>query len=153
METKVTVNIYGQGYTIMGDKSEEEILKIAEYVDEQMKFIGKNMINKSTASLAVLTAINIAEQYFDVLKWKQEYAAEKERLEQESAYYMDMWEKSKDSGQQSKKSVTDLKERIKEGDDALKELRDKCTEYENNFFDLQMENIQLKSELEKLKNK
>ena len=33
----------------------------------------------------------------------------------------------------------------------FKQLEDKCAEYENQIFDLQMENIQLKSELEKLR--
>ena len=36
-------------------------------------------------------------------------------------------------------------------DDVIKEVEDKCRELENSFFDLQMENIQLKSELEKLR--
>ena len=33
----------------------------------------------------------------------------------------------------------------------IKEARDKYRELENNFFDLQMENIKIKSELEKLR--
>ena len=45
-----------------------------------------------------------------------------------------------------------MKNQKKESDERFKELQSRCTEYENSFFDLQMENIQLKSELEKLKN-
>ena len=34
----------------------------------------------------------------------------------------------------------------------VKEIEGKCKELENSFFDLQMENLQLKKELEKYKN-
>ena len=38
-------------------------------------------------------------------------------------------------------------------DEVVKEVEEKCRELENSFFDLQMENLQLKKELEKYKNK
>jgi len=37
-------------------------------------------------------------------------------------------------------------------EEVVKEIEDKCRELENSFFDLQMENLQLKRELEKYKN-
>ena len=37
-------------------------------------------------------------------------------------------------------------------DEVVKEIEGKCKELENSFFDLQMENLQLKKELEKYKN-
>ena len=37
-------------------------------------------------------------------------------------------------------------------DEVVKEVEEKCRELENSFFDLQMENLQLKKELEKYKN-
>ncbi len=49
--------------------------------------------------------------------------------------------------------MSELQGRIKDDAARMKELRDKCSEYENSFFDLQMENIKLKNELDKLKAK
>ena len=63
-----------------------------------------------------------------------------------------MWEDAKKNFAQYKESIADMKNQKKESDERFKELQSRCTEYENSFFDLQMENIQLKSELEKLKN-
>ena len=40
----------------------------------------------------------------------------------------------------------------REGEEAANAATQQYKDMENNFFDLQMENIQLKSELEKLKN-
>ena len=37
-------------------------------------------------------------------------------------------------------------------EEVVREVEDKCKELENSFFDLQMENLQLKKELEKYKN-
>ena len=36
--------------------------------------------------------------------------------------------------------------------DVINEVEGKCRELENSFFDLQMENLQLKKELERLKS-
>ena len=35
-------------------------------------------------------------------------------------------------------------------DKKFKDLKERCSEFENQIFDLQMENIQLKSQLEKI---
>ena len=37
-------------------------------------------------------------------------------------------------------------------EEVVKEVEAKCKELENSFFDLQMENLQLKKEIEKYKN-
>ena len=41
MDSKVTVKIYGQDYTILGEKTEDEIVRIAEYVDNKMNLISR----------------------------------------------------------------------------------------------------------------
>ena len=67
MDSKVTVKIYGQEYTIAGDKTEEEIQRIAEYVDNKMRLISRVAGEAGQGSIGILTAINIAEEYFDAL--------------------------------------------------------------------------------------
>ena len=76
----------------------------------------------------------------------------KTQLENDSKYYLKMWEDAKQNFIQYKDNMSEIKNQKKENDERFKELQAKCSEYENSFFDLQMENIQLKSELEKLKN-
>ena len=63
-----------------------------------------------------------------------------------------MWEDAKKNFAQYKENLSQMQNQKKENEERFKELQAKCTEYENSFFDLQMENIQLKSELEKMKN-
>ena len=64
MGTKVKVRIYGQDYTIAGDREEETIKEIAAYVDEKMREVGRNFATNAQGSLAVLAAINVTDEFF-----------------------------------------------------------------------------------------
>lgn len=152
MDSKVTVKIYGQEYTIAGDKTEEEIQRIAEYVDNKMRLISRVAGEAGQGSIGILTAINIAEEYFDSLNQIEQLRISKTQMENDSKYYLKMWEDAKKNFAQYKENLSQMQNQKQEHEERFKELQAKCTEYENSFFDLQMENIQLKSELEKLKN-
>lgn len=151
MDNKATVKIYGQEYNITGDKSEEQIRKIAEYVDNKMRLISRVAGNSAGGSIAILSAVNIAEEYFDALEQIEVLRTSKAQIENDSKYYLKMWEDAKKNFRQNKDEMTSMKNREHENETRFKELQAKCSEYENSFFDLQMENIQLKSELAKLK--
>ena len=151
MENKVTVKIYGQEYTIAGDKPEETIIRIAEYVDNKMRLISKVAGEAGQGNIVILSAINIAEEYFDALAKTEQLSIAKAKLENDSKYYLKMWEDAKQNYAKYQESMKNMKSMQKEESSKIEELQAKCNEYENAFFDLQMENIRLKSELEKLK--
>ncbi|MDD6043474.1 MAG: cell division protein ZapA [Eubacteriaceae bacterium] len=150
MENKVTVKIYGQEYTITGDKPEETIIKIAEYVDNKMRLISR-VAGEAGGNIGILSAINIAEEYFDALSQVEQLGIAKAQLENDSKYYLKMWEDAKSNYAKYQESVKSMKNLQKEESSKIEELQAKCSEYENSFFDLQMENIRLKSEIEKLR--
>ena len=152
MQNRVTIRIFGQEYTLAGDKSEEEIKKIAAYVDNKMKLISSTSLNPAMGGIAILSAVNIAEEYFDALADIEKLRIEKTQLENNSQYYEKMWDDAKKSYAHYQDSLSELKAKEKEQEAYYKELEAKCAEYENSFFELQMENIQLKSEMEKIKN-
>ena len=62
-----------------------------------------------------------------------------------------MWDEAKKSFALYKENAAKAAEEKKESDDKYKELQERCSEFENSFFDLQMENLQLKNELDKYK--
>jgi cell division protein ZapA len=67
-KTKVEVKINGKDYTVIGVESEEYIQKVALYIDKKMNEI-TNLNNRlSTSMAAVLTAINVADDYFKTLE-------------------------------------------------------------------------------------
>ena len=58
----VRVEIFDQAYNLRGSDP-EYILKLAEYVDAKMRAVAEQTHTVDTARLAVLAALNIADEY------------------------------------------------------------------------------------------
>ena len=71
MVSKIKVNIFGQVYTIKGETGSEYICELASYVDEKMMKMSEGLGNrKNVSQIAILAALNIADEYFQLLKIK-----------------------------------------------------------------------------------
>jgi cell division protein ZapA len=66
----VRVEIFDQAYNLRGSDP-EYILKLAEYVDSKMRAVAEATNTIDTVRLAVLAALNIADEYH-LLKKKQQ---------------------------------------------------------------------------------
>src|SRR5205807_3043355 len=66
----VRVDIFDQAYNLRGSDP-EYILKLAEYVDGKMRAVAEQTATVDSVRLAVLAALNIADEYH-LLKRKQE---------------------------------------------------------------------------------
>ena len=60
--SSVRVEIFDQAYNLRGSDP-EYILKLAEYVDTKMRAVSEQTHTVDTARLAVLAALNIADEY------------------------------------------------------------------------------------------
>src|SRR6202166_3884531 len=69
-DSSVRVEIFDQAYNLRGSDA-EYILKLAEYVDTKMRAVAKQTQTVDTVRLAVLAALNIADEYH-LLKRNQE---------------------------------------------------------------------------------
>lgn len=67
LKNKVIVRIYGQEHTLRSDDSREYMQRVANLVDDKMKEIGSVNKRLSTSQLAVLTALNLTDEYLKVL--------------------------------------------------------------------------------------
>jgi cell division protein ZapA len=74
-KTRTVVNICGREYAMAGVESEEYIHRVAIYVDKKMNEFKNHYVNLSPTDLAVLTALNIADEYLK-LKYDHSGAAE-----------------------------------------------------------------------------
>ena len=63
MKNKVTVSIAGQEYTMVAVEDEAYVRKVAAHVDGQVREV-LDQGRLSIADAAVLSAMNIADQYF-----------------------------------------------------------------------------------------
>ncbi len=67
-KNKVIVKILGQEYTIVSDEPREYMQKVSNYVDDKMVEIAEKNPKLSTAMVAVLTALNIADEYYKLIE-------------------------------------------------------------------------------------
>lgn len=72
----IEVEIFGQRYTIKGEADEAYVKELASYVDEQMRSMGQGMKTATLAKIAVLTAINISHELFEIKRLRESEAAE-----------------------------------------------------------------------------
>ena len=69
-KNRLLISIYGHQYTIVGKASSNYMRMVSGYVDDKMRQIGNSNGRLDTTKIAVLTAVNIADEYF---RLKQEY--------------------------------------------------------------------------------
>jgi cell division protein ZapA len=65
-KNRVNVKIYNEEYTMKGAASPEYMKRIAQYVDEKMRHISKANSRLGVNKVAVLTAVNMADELFRV---------------------------------------------------------------------------------------
>lgn len=78
---RVTVEIYGQYYTMKGTSNASHMKTVANFVDDKMKMNAKANPRLDTNKLAVLAALNVADEFF---KLRQEYEELIQMLEENS---------------------------------------------------------------------
>ncbi len=62
----VSVTIFGEEYPIRGYVEKDHILRVAEYVDKKMREIALKSRNRSPGKIAVLAALNMADELLDI---------------------------------------------------------------------------------------
>ncbi|KPU46377.1 cell division protein ZapA [Oxobacter pfennigii] len=67
-KNKVTVTINGSEYIIRGEESDEEMRVIAAYVDSKIKELSSHNIKLNPTFASVLSALNIANELFQLRK-------------------------------------------------------------------------------------
>ena len=82
-KNKVEVRIAGKDYTLVGVESDEYIQKIGLYIDKKMNEIMRVNNKLSTSMAAVLTAINVADDYVKAHDSEQHLKKELKLLHEE----------------------------------------------------------------------
>ena len=72
MTQPVIIRIRDQEYLLQGDDREEHILRLAQYVNEKLKEVEENTEGLSEKKAAILAALNIASDYFQLIEERDE---------------------------------------------------------------------------------
>lgn len=67
-KNKVTVEIFGETYCLKSDVEHGQVITVAAVVDSRMKKIAEKNLRLSPAKVAVLAALNIAEEFLQLEK-------------------------------------------------------------------------------------
>nr|WP_257008385.1 cell division protein ZapA [Bacillus sp. FJAT-45350] len=78
---RTTVSIYGQQYTIVGYEKPTHVKEVANLVDKKMNEIKKLNPYLDTTRLAVLTALNIVDDYIKLKNQLEEITNKQETEE------------------------------------------------------------------------
>jgi len=67
----VKVRIRNAEYLVQGEESEQQVQRIADYVNDKLKEIEQGAEGLSEKRTAILAALDIAGDYFQILKEKE----------------------------------------------------------------------------------
>ncbi len=80
-ERLVEIKVFGQTYTVKTDAEEDYIQEVAKYVNEKIQEVLKKTKSVSTLNVAILTALNIAD---DLLREREKRIALVQEVETKS---------------------------------------------------------------------
>jgi len=77
---KVSVDIFDEEYVVKGDENRDYIEMLASYIDRRMRLIHQRNSNLSATKIAVLTALNLADE---LNKLQEDYDELVKKMEEE----------------------------------------------------------------------
>jgi len=77
---RIEVEIMGQRLTVASDDAESHVRRVAGYVDGQMRQLAAGRTAAGMADLALLTALNIASEYWKLQDQQDELQRTIDRL-------------------------------------------------------------------------
>ena len=83
MTDKSQITVYGKTYNIKTDLSRINPQDLADYVDEKMHELSSGKTKPSTIDLAILTALNIAGELFEIKEAAKQEMTQKKSSQKE----------------------------------------------------------------------
>ena len=68
MGKSFTIHILGQNLSVLSDAGDEHVAYVVKYVGDKVKEVEHGSSNSNTLNIAILTALNIADEY---IKYKE----------------------------------------------------------------------------------
>lgn len=165
---KVTVKIAGHEYTITGDQKREYILQVASHVDEKLEQLRNSNPKLGSTMAAVLTAVNIADEYYNEVRKNGEMnriikepvkeleqmksrvsELEKELIlkEQQIQLFDTIVVEFNEKIAQKEAEKEEIVRLLEKKDEELKEAEEIVNDSQNRLYDLQMKVVELEGKV------
>lgn len=79
-KTRISVDIYGQTYKIVGAESSSHMRQVASIVDDKMREVSAHNPNLDSAKIAVLTAVNSVHDFLKLQEQVEQLEFELKKL-------------------------------------------------------------------------
>jgi cell division protein ZapA len=142
-KNKVTVEIMGQEYIMLGKESEEYLHSIALHVDKKMRELSKKGNTLNNNMLAVLTALNITDELMGIkqeLEIAKKQAAKPGRELDDARYQL----------RKAREEAAGLKEEIKDLRQQLGNSQEEASNIYSEWLKAQKESKEAKERIERL---
>jgi len=72
MKKDYQIKILGQEFTVLSDSGDEHVKSVMEYIDNKVVELENKSPNTNALNVAILVALNIADEYMKLLKGNKE---------------------------------------------------------------------------------
>jgi len=72
MKKDYQIKILGQEFTVLSDSGDEHVKSVMEYIDNKVVELENKSPNTNALNVAILVALNIADEYMKILKGNKE---------------------------------------------------------------------------------
>ena len=117
---RVSVKIDGVDYNIAGEKPEAEIVKVAKYIDNELKEIFSKAPSLTKINAAILMSVNVADKLFDARSENDQLKDKIEKLESSITKTSEDLEKEFDSVLEKLAQSDEMLAKVKYERDQLK---------------------------------
>lgn len=108
----VTVKINGVEYNLKGDENEEYLHRVALNVDKKIKSILEYNAKLSTASAAVLTAVNAVDEMYKKNSMNEELIKEQKNWEEKERKHLEQMELLKQNLESMENHISELQKEV-----------------------------------------
>lgn len=133
-KTRVTVDIYGVQYKLTGKESSGHMRRVADLVDAQMHKIAKGFPKLDLPKVAVLAAVNIAD---DFLKQREHFEQQSQGIQNNmTEEYKELsmkYEALQKDHQTNLTALTESKQREEELKQQMEKLQEEYTKLQNEY--------------------
>lgn len=80
MKREVNISVAGHALTLRTDESERYLKQLADHVDAHMKELTRGQRGTTTLNIAILAALNVADEYYKLREANEQINASLEAL-------------------------------------------------------------------------
>jgi len=133
-KNKVVIRIAGVDYTVVGEEPEEYLHKLGLYVDKKMTEIKKKKRKMRTNMAAVLTALNVADDYMKMQENESVLLEELDKLKKEVQAIKDENNNLKIENAELRKANNEYQLKLVKAETELKEVRNSIEKFSLNNY-------------------